>query len=285
MQSTIRRVEIPGGALRVRVADVPGTPCLLVHGGPGGTDYLFKFFAGPVAHAGMQPISFIQRGSPGSPSDGPFTIDEMSRDIERVREALGLESVAIVAHSFGCLLSGAWASTRPARVRRLVFIAPVGPRAGWREAFEEELRSRLTGEELQRIAALREQARAAAGDAAEYQRLKFEIANIQVRGYYAPAYRDSQPGLAELTIRVREAALQDLQRWQQDRAWEAGLRAVAAPAHVIHGEQDPIPSFVAEQWAEMVPGMRQHPLPTCGHFPWFEDKGAFWEAFEDAIRD
>src|SRR5690606_23016120 len=98
MHSENRSVEIPGGSVRVRVAEGDEPIALLLHGGPGGTDYLFKFFARPLQAFGLRAVGFIQRGSPGSPSDGPFTIGEMVEDVERVRHSFGpdAEQVTLV---------------------------------------------------------------------------------------------------------------------------------------------------------------------------------------------
>lgn len=282
MQSHLHRVEIPGGSIQARVADVEGPPALLVHGGPGGTDYLFKFFARPLVERGYQPISFIQRGSNGSPCAGPFTNEEMSQDIERVRDALHLHKPLIVAHSYGCLLSAAWATTNPDEAGPMVFICPVGPRPGWREEFEATIHARLGADERARIAELREAAKDC-DDPAEYQRLKFEIADIQVRAYFGAAHRDDQPGLAELNIRVREEALRDLKTWEVEHHW-ARAAALAGPFSIIHGMEDPIPARTINDWTSILPHARRYPLDRCGHFPWFEDKEAFWHAFAKALE-
>lgn len=284
MASETLSIAVPGGSLRVRVASGGEPPVFLVHGGPGGLDYLFKFFAGPLKRHGWRAVGLTQRGSDGSPSNGPFSVAEMRDDIERVRAALGFERIGLLGHSWGGFLSGAYAAAWPGRVARLALVCPIGARGDWRAEFDATVKERLSDADRQGIRDLTLAARDTR-DEAEYQRLKFEIANTQVQAYYSPSKTDFRPGLAGLAIRVREEALVSLRDWYGDPSWEGGLARLDCPSSVIYGVDDPVPGHVAQTWGRLLPRARVVGLDDCGHFPWFEDPEAFWEAFDYVFED
>jgi proline iminopeptidase len=284
MHSENRSVDIPGGSVRVRVAEGNEPIALLLHGGPGGTDYLFKFFARPLQMMGWRAVSFIQRGSPGSPSDGPFTIDAMVDDVERVRESLGAdgEKIAIVGHSWGGLLATCYAARHPERIARLALICPVGPDDKWRGPFRREIRRRLSPADVAITDELLAEANKQSDPQARAQ-LLVKRAAIEMMTYYSPHHREGKPGLAHLEIRVREAILDDMSRLYSTLGWSDGLNDLSCPTAVLFGMDDTIPNFVAEQYRDLLPDPLVMGLERCGHFPWMEEEQIFWRSFEVAF--
>ncbi len=284
MRTENRSVEIPGGSVRVRVADGDQPIALLLHGGPGGTDYLSKFFARPLRELGWRSVGIIQRGSPGSPSDGPFTIDAMVEDIERVRRSIGpdAEQVALIGHSWGGLLACCFAARYPAHVNRLCIICPVGPDEKWREPFNEEINSRLSKEdraECDRLLA----AANSESDGEKRADLLVKRAAIQMMTYYSPRHREGKPGLAHLEMRVREAINADMTRLYAMPEWSDALKSVEFPCAVLYGMDDTVPNFVADQYRDILPNPLVMGLEHCGHFPWMEEERVFWRSFEVAM--
>lgn len=287
MQSSTRSITIPGGSLRLREvahdhAPRHLRPALLLHGGPGGTDYLFKFFARPLLHAGYRAVGIIQRGSAGSPHPGPYTVEEFVDDGETVRRDLTDEPVAIIGHSWGGLLATAYAARYPKHVERLMLICAIGPSARWKPAFRAEIERRLTPDDRTRIAELKA-AIAAAPSPDERGRLKTQVAAIEMMTYYAAKHRTGKPGLAALESHVREAILADLDRCYADPNWLVGLDLLNAPCSVIYGEEDTVPTFVAEEYRALLPNPVVIGLDHCGHFPWMEEEEMFWRAFGMAM--
>jgi proline iminopeptidase len=275
-------IEATGARLQVRREQCGGTPLLLLHGGPGGTDYLFKFFARGARERGFQPVSFIQRGSPGSPSDGPFDVESMVGDVEAVRAFLGAERVAVLGHSWGGLLATCYAAAHPERVEQLVTICPIGLEPGWREEFNATIRSRLTAGERARVEELEAAAARAAGE--ERGRLMVERAGVLIRGYYSPTNAAGQPGLAGLTWRVHESVLDSIDAYGRREDVRAGLRRIECPVTIFWGLDDPIPSRVASEWGRAMPHAEIVAFPECGHFPWFEVPEQFWPPLWRALE-
>ena len=268
--------------LRVRVAENDGQPTLLLHGGPGGTDYLYKFFALQLRDAGRRPVGLIQRGSPGSPSSGPFTVDAFIEDIETIRRELDFDTIGIIGHSWGGLLGTLYASHYPNKVEELHLICPIGARRGWQKEFDQTIQSRLSEGDVAAIDHYLEKA-AEATTPEERAKHMFQVQNIRVFAYYSPTHREGQPGLAHLEWRVREQIMRDLRHWYDDSTWEHGLGNLHAHSSVIWGADDPVPDHVAEEFAEMLPDPLIIKMENCGHFPWMEEPAKFAAAFERVL--
>lgn len=259
-----------GGTLRLRVAEhVNGTPMLIVHGGPGGTDYLSKFLGEQIASASYKPVGWIQRGSPGSTKTGPFTVERFVEDFEDIRQYLQVDRMAILGHSWGGFLSTCYASIFPEHVERMILVCPMGVRRGWRDQFDDVLFNRIPEEIKPYYIELTELAEKEKDPAKRYEIL-FKRAQIHVYSYYSPTKREGQPGLAHLSMDVHETLHESASEWIRRPAWEAGLERLECSCSLICGDEDAIPLDVARDYNEMLPNLHLSILPECGHFPFFE---------------
>lgn len=98
-----------------------GRPVLFVHGGPGGgTEPLHRQFFDPATY---RIVLFDQRGAgksrPHACLDENTTWDLVA-DMERLREALGIERWVVFGGSWGSTLSLAYAEAHPERVKALI---------------------------------------------------------------------------------------------------------------------------------------------------------------------
>jgi len=276
-------ISVPGAKLRLRIAQTEGIPMVLVHGGPGGTDYLSKFLGEQIAKAGYQPIGWIQRGSPGSPSKGPFTVDQFVEDLESVRKYLNVDQFAIYGHSWGGFLATCYASRYAKHIERLILTCPMGIRLGWKEDFQQKLVDRIPEDQIDRYHELFEQAENATTKE-ERNQLMFERAQIHVYSYYSPKHREGQPGLAHLDWEIHETLHNSATEWLSNSDWEEGVQELDCPASLIYGEDDPIPQESARDYHEIIPNLHITPLEECGHFPFFEIPKIYSEALEEALR-
>ena len=110
-----------------------GPPLVLVHGGPGLSDYL-----GPVASMladRFTVLRYEQRGCGRSTGAGPNTVAAALADLEALRLRFGCERWTVVGHSFGAGLALAYAADRPGRVERLVALASTGITLDWKDVY------------------------------------------------------------------------------------------------------------------------------------------------------
>ena len=118
-QSTaVERFEVSSdGATLVGERSGSGPPALLLHGGPGLSDYL-----APLAQeldAVCATIRYTQRGLPPSSTEGPFSVDDHVADAIAVLDGLGLERAWVMGHSWGGHLALHIAVSAPASTAAL----------------------------------------------------------------------------------------------------------------------------------------------------------------------
>jgi pimeloyl-ACP methyl ester carboxylesterase len=141
------RIGHPGGAVEF-AASVPegeiiasqagsGAPVLILHGGPGLSDYTAPLAA--ELHDAFRVIRYQQRGVAPSTAAGPFGIDRHVADAIAVLDAAGAGRAYVIGHSWGGHLAmhlrlttrtGCWAwfwSTRSEQ-------SPTAARAIWKES-------------------------------------------------------------------------------------------------------------------------------------------------------
>jgi len=119
-------VDVTGGKVWYRVVgDGPGTPLLVMHGGPGIPGYYLKPLAG-LGHD--RPVIFYDQlgcGHSSAPDDTSlWTIDHFVSEIGQIREALGLDQVCLYGHSWGSMLAAEYLLTKPEGVRACVMAGP-----------------------------------------------------------------------------------------------------------------------------------------------------------------
>lgn len=160
-------IEVPGGSVWYRVTgEGDGVPLLLLHGGPGaGSGYLE-----PLAALGDdRPVVFYDQlgaGRSERPTDpANWTIERHVAELEAVREALGLDEVHILGHSWGSMLLIEYLLTEPEGVRSATFASPLFSTARW--IADARLRLEELPAELQTV--IEEHEAAGTTDSPEYQ--------------------------------------------------------------------------------------------------------------------
>ena len=127
----VLRVDEVDHWVRVAGATRPGVPVVLVHGGPGASAYPYESIGDQLAKH-VPVIFYDQRGCgrSGHPlQPNTYTFSRLVRDLDELREALGLELITPWGVSFGCVVAAEYAVTHPQRVLGLILQAPpiVGP--------------------------------------------------------------------------------------------------------------------------------------------------------------
>ena len=103
-----------------------GTPMLLINGGPGDSHHIFHPWLSEAASE-FEIIYYDQRGcglSDYSPGPG-YSFEQAVVDLEKLRQALGIEKWVLVGHSFGGGLAQYYAIKYPERVIGQVLVASV----------------------------------------------------------------------------------------------------------------------------------------------------------------
>ena len=104
-----------------------GRELLLLHGGPGMTDYMESLL--PELD-GFRVASFQQRGVAPSTLAGPFDVPTLRDDVLDVLDTLGWEAPAMIGHSWGGHLLLHLLAAAPTRVRAALVVDPVADSPG-----------------------------------------------------------------------------------------------------------------------------------------------------------
>ncbi|UAL09668.1 alpha/beta fold hydrolase [Caulobacter segnis] len=118
------RVPVKGGGLYVRVngeLNGPRPPLLCVHGGPGGA--LWQLFPALPLAKDRAVVLYDQLDSgrsdaPGDPAN--WTVDRFASEITAIRQALGIQRLHLLGHSWGGIVANRYAAGRPAGLNSLI---------------------------------------------------------------------------------------------------------------------------------------------------------------------
>jgi proline iminopeptidase len=258
-------VELPDGTqLRVETSG-EGPPVVCCHGGPGLWDYLGDLAA--LLDGSHLVVRFDQRGCGRSTSpDGPFTVAQAVDDLERLRQAMGLDRWAVLGHSWGAELALRYAAAHPDRTTAVACLAGVGAGAAWRQPYIVE-RNRRLGAELPRWQQL--------GSRRRTPDEEKEWCLLQWRPDFSPA--GDAEGHAAALWRTRPSGTVVNGRANRELAADSAnqdllevAQHVEAPVILVQGADDPRPWTATDGLLNAMPQARRIVVEQAGHAPWRE---------------
>ena len=266
-----------------------GSPIIVIHGGPGMDHGSVMADLAPLERK-HRVIYYDQRGGGRStlPADmALLKIDHHVRDLEALRQHLGLEKVTLLAHSFGPAIAAQYAIRYPERVERMIFLGPIPPVKGkFFEEYGASLGKRVSERQRAKAAKLQEGYQSA------------EDVNALCRQYWAimippRVARSLSPSVvkSDLCTAPGEAirygmaitnptTFNSLGDWN----WSADLAKVTVPTLIIHGEEDAIPMAMVNGWVTSMPNARIIRLEKTAHFPHAERPKIVFPAMETFLR-
>jgi proline iminopeptidase len=233
-------------------------------------------------------IYYDQRGR-GRSSRGvvPEDVDLESEidDLERLRLHFGLESIALLGHSWGGLLAMEYATRHPQLVSRLLLVNSAPASRADLLLFRDH-RQATEPEVLEKMRAISARHAFAAGEIeveAEYYRAHFSstLRRPEHLERIVQSLRLDFTPPDILKARAIEARLY-AQTWlKPEYDLRPKLRLMETPALVIHGDRDLFPLDCARSLAESLPQSRLVLLNDCGHFSYLERPAEVQTAIAD----
>lgn len=265
--------RVPGGSITGWLAGT-GPPVLVLHGGPGLSDYTAPL-AAELTDA-FEVIRYQQRGLAPSVTSGPFDIGRHVADAIAVLDATGARRAYVVGHSWGGHLAMHLAVRHPGRMLGLVIVDPLGavPDGGLGD-MEQNLAERIRPDLAARAAELDERAMAGQGTPEG----ALESLAIVWPGYFsAPGAAAPMPPLS-LSVECYSGTFASIQEHFGQHALERSLPALTVPTRFVLGGASPIPVRHGVASAGLIPGAR-YQIEDCGHFPWLERPGSVRAALD-----
>jgi pimeloyl-ACP methyl ester carboxylesterase len=263
-----------------------GPRTLLLHGGPGLSDYLADL-AAELAEA-FTVASYQQRGLAPSVTVGSRDVEGHVADAVGVLDGLGWDRAWVIGHSWGGHLAMHVAVAHPDRVAGVVVLDALGAlRDGGAAAMSDRLRRDLPDSARARLAEL--DAREERGET----NVEEQMEGLGLLWPYYFAEPSTAPPMPPLRFDLDGYAT----AWASvEEHWEAGtlergLPDLGTPALFVHGELDPIPAEESRRSAALMPNARLEMLSGLGHFPWIESPGivrgliAAWVAELELVAD
>lgn len=266
--------SVAGGVLAASQTGY-GAPVLILHGGPGLSDYTDSLAA--EITDGFCVIRFQQRGLEPSTTSGPFNIEQHVADAISVLDAAGVDQAYVIGHSWGGHFAMHLAVRHQDRLLGLVAVDPLGavPDGG-----ESDLVRILTERMSPELAAQAHEleGRAEAGEAT----IEDAVQGLALiwPGYFAAP--DKAPPMPALRLSPEcYAGTFDSIHWHFERkTLERSLPSLTIPTVFVLGAESPIPPQHGVASAALVPGARHIIEDDCGHYLWLEHPGAVRRALE-----
>lgn len=201
-----------------------------------------------------------------------LTMTDDVRDLEALRDALGISRAGLVGFSHLALVTALYAADHPKRVTRLAMLGPVAPDEATRSRYAPAARKARAD-----AAAVRFARSSAGADTADFA--------AECRRWYdahAPIYVGDTADASRLTTEFCEHRNESPSRllWRTDqtmrslgRRWDLSRKAAAirVPTLVIQGDRDLVVSpDGARRWAELIPDARLIMLSGAGHLTYLE---------------
>jgi proline-specific peptidase len=283
---TSGRTRVRGGEVAHRLEPGgPGTPLLVLHGGPGWPSMPLDPAVALVL-ADRPVVSYDQLGSGRSdrPSDlGLWTVERFVEELATVREALGLDEVHLLGHSWGSMLAVSALLTRPTGVRSVVLSSPCLDARAWAADQRRWLRD-MPAEDR----AVIEQCEAAGTTSSE----RYTTAMTRFYERHVCRLDPWPPEVQEMFAQVNAEVYGHM--WGASEFTVTGtlrefdvtadLPSLRLPVLFTCGEFDEARPETVRRHAALVPGARVVEVPGASHLPLLERPEAYWRAVRDFLR-
>ncbi len=283
---------VPAEYAKLYYRDVgQGQPLIILHGGPS-LDHTYLLPDMDHLSTSFRLIYYDQRGRGKSAAEivpTEVTVQSDIEDLERLRRHFGLNSVALLGHSWGGLLALEYAVRFPNRVSHLILMNTAPASQPDYDLFQQELLKRRTAADVERLKRLSADATYQEGDpstVAAYDRMHFRVALRRPEHLDQVMENLRSSSTQEGILKGRAIANRLMGETWLTRGYDLlpRLKRLIIKALVLHGDSDFIPLACATHIAQAITGAHLIVLRDCGHFAYLERPNEVREAVGDFMR-
>ena len=266
-------IAVPGGTLTAWQRG-RGPHVLLLHGGPGVSDYT-ESLAAELEDA-YTVTRYQQRGVAPSTTEGPFDVATNVADAIAVMDGAGIERAYLLGHSWGGHLALHLAVTHPDRFLGLVPIDPLGAIGdGGAEEMGAVMAERVGPEQAARA----EQCDLRAASPEGSQDDAVEGMAIMWPGYFASPEKALPMPPLRISLSCNDATFTSIFEHFQAGTLERRLGKVLLPTVFVLGADSPIAPRHGIETAALMPNATCQ-IEETGHLVWMERPGAVRRALD-----
>ncbi len=250
-----------------------GTPIIVLHGGPGlDQGYLLPQMLELAKNHKV--IFYDQRGSGKSLetkiNSSYINIDQFTNDLEALRMQLGIKTFILLGHSWGGFLAMNYSIRYPDHLTALILLNTAPADFKGQQAFVNEFtkRTQPIKNEIGPLFNYQEFEKLTALEISKLYRTLFSVY------FYDP--KDT----AELTLKMSVLSAKSGAKVMELMLKTSWLRPntnlfpqlekLNVPTLILHGKQDIVPLWTAQEIKEAIPHAQIITIEKCGHFPFIE---------------
>ncbi len=279
-------IEVPGGRIWYAVmGSGPGTPLIVIHGGPGSSSFGLKPWAALGDERRVIRYDQLGAGKADHPTDTTlFTVERAVQELRALRDSLRLGKVHLYGRSWGAMLLEAYMGTNPAGVQSVILSSPLVTTAQWEEDADSLLKT--LPDSVQAVIARHEAAETT--NSPEYQ----AAASMYYKLYLTREPRRSQAD-ADSAGRMRGDLVYHYM-WGPSEFTATGtlkqfdatewLRSLKVPTLFVTGEFDEATPASTERFSRLVPGAEFKIIPNSGHSTENDNPDALLGTVRDFLR-
>lgn len=250
-----------------------GIPIIVLHGGPGlDQNYLLPQMLELAKD--HEVIFYDQRGSGKSLeteiNSTYINFDQFTKDLETLRNHLGLNKFVLLGHSWGGFLAMNYSVTYPEHIGALILLNTAPADFKGQQAFIDEFSKKTQPIEDQIMPLFNYQ---------DFEKLKSsEISELYRKMFSVYFYNPKDA--AVLTLNMSEVSARSGFKVMEEMAntsWFKPdinlfpqLKKLNVPTLIVHGNEDIVPLWTAQEIKEAIPGAQMESLEQSGHFPYIE---------------
>lgn len=280
-------IQVEGGKVwyHIEGADKPGTPLLLLHGGPGSTSFGLKPLEALASDRPVIRYDQLGCGKSDHPTDTTlFTVARFVRELQTVRDSLGLADVDLMGHSWGAMLAEAYMGTNPKGVRKLILSSPLVTTAQWTHDADSLIK--LLPDSVQQVIAKEEAAKTTDSPAYSAAMDVYYARHVRRAPRANPADGDSSGKMSGKLVYNYMWGPSEFTSTGTLKTFDATpwLKGITIPTLFLAGEFDEATPASTEHFSTLVPGARFVMIPNAGHATANDNLPALLEAVRTFLK-
>jgi proline iminopeptidase len=273
-----------------------GKPLMVLHGGPGASHDYFLPYLTPLARH-YQLIFIDERGSgrsQGLEDASGYTVENMVEDVEGVRQALHLNQISLLGHSYGGVLAEACALKYQKNLSHLILASTFSSTKAINEVFVR-MKEKMPAEVLERINKM--EAEGLYGHGKDYEKNRYTAEYMTAAwgdGYFPYIYQNHPDANYDPVDNGKMS-------WDLYRAmWGSHgefvidgnlksveytdqLSTIKVPTLLIVGDHDESDPSMSQTMHEKIAASKLVILPKSGHMTFVDQPGMFEKSVEEFL--